>query len=141
MDIVSVGSRVIARRDEVRSSGDITEHRIVKPPATATEQPGLAELARFELGPDYAATTGVAPAPGMGVGIGDKVVLPFSDDQKRISARLTEGSSDLEKGHLSFVSPLEKAILGAEEGDEVELPLENRLHLAGRPQVSTRPSA
>ena len=65
---------------------------------------------------------GSAPA---GIGLGDKVVLIFSDDQKRISARLSESSNDLEKGRLSASSPLGKAILGAEEGDEVELPLEN----------------
>ena len=66
-----------------------------------------------------------APALGAGIAIGDKVVLLFSDDQKRISARLTEGSNDLAKGRLSVASPLGQAILGAEEGDEVELPLEN----------------
>jgi len=34
-------------------------------------------------------------------------------------------SNDLEKGRLSASSPLGKVILGAEEGDEVELPFEN----------------
>ena len=52
-------------------------------------------------------------------------MLVFADDHKRISARLTEGADDLEKGRLSVGSPLGKSILGAEEGDEVELPLEN----------------
>jgi transcription elongation GreA/GreB family factor len=52
-------------------------------------------------------------------------VLVFADDHKRISARLTEGADDLEKGRLSVGSPLGKSILGAEEGDQVELPLEN----------------
>ena len=60
-----------------------------------------------------------------GIALGDKVVLLYSDDQKRISVRLTEGINDLDKGRLSITSPLGKAILGAEEGDEVELPLEN----------------
>ena len=60
-----------------------------------------------------------------GIGLGDKVVLIFADDQKRISVRVSEGGNDLEKGRLSASSPLGKAILGAEEGDEVELPLEN----------------
>ena len=52
-------------------------------------------------------------------------MLLFSDDQKRISVRLTEGSNDLEKGRLSVVSPLGQATVGAEEGDEIELALEN----------------
>src|SRR5207244_1309631 len=67
-------------------------------------------------------------APGMGVAIGDKVVLLFSDNQKRVSVRLTEGSNDLEKGRLSVASPLGQTVLGAEEGDEVELPLESGHH-------------
>jgi transcription elongation GreA/GreB family factor len=57
--------------------------------------------------------------------LGDKVVLLFSDDHKRISVRLTEGANYPEKGRLSITSPLGHAILGAEEGDEVELTLEN----------------
>src|SRR5262249_52634452 len=63
--------------------------------------------------------------PSVGIGLGDKVVLVFADDHKRISARLSDGANDLEKGRLSVSSPLGKAILGAEEGDEVDLPLEN----------------
>ncbi len=60
-----------------------------------------------------------------GIGLGDKVVLVFADDHKRISARLIEGANDLEKGRLLVSSPVSKSILGAEEGDDVELPLEN----------------
>ena len=53
------------------------------------------------------------------------VVLVFSDDHKRISARLSEVGDDLDKGRLAIGSPLGKAILGAEEGDEVDLLLES----------------
>jgi very-short-patch-repair endonuclease len=112
-------------KGEGRPQRRFTEHRIVEPPAAAAERPGLTELSGIDLGPVHAATAGAASAPGTGIAIGDKVVLLFSDDQKRISARLTEGSNDLEKGRLSVTSPLGQAILGAEEGDEVELPLEN----------------
>jgi len=58
------------------------------------------------------------------IGLGNKVVLVFADDQKRFSVRVSDGVNDLEKGRLSASSPLSQAILGAEEGDEVELPLE-----------------
>jgi transcription elongation GreA/GreB family factor len=44
---------------------------------------------------------------------------------KWFSVRVSKGANDPEKGRLSATSPLGKAILGAEEGDEVELPLEN----------------
>ena len=38
--------------------------------------------------------------------------------------RLSE-TNDIEKGRLAISSPLGRAILGAEEGDEVDLPIEN----------------
>ena len=60
-----------------------------------------------------------------GIGLGDKVVLVFADDQKRISVRLSDGGNDLERGRLAASSPLGEAILGVEEGDELELSLEN----------------
>ena len=62
---------------------------------------------------------------GEGISVGDKVVLVFSDNQKRISARVSDGSNDLEKGQLAVGSPLGRAIVGADEGDEVELQFEN----------------
>jgi very-short-patch-repair endonuclease len=115
---------VPAQRPE-RPFNRFTEHRIVYPPAAHQDdivmpEPSLAA---------EASNKGVAPAsllaPTQGIGLGDKVVLLFSDNRKRMSARLVEGANDLEKGRLSVTSPLGLAILGAEEGDEIELPLAN----------------
>jgi very-short-patch-repair endonuclease len=100
-----------------------TEHRIVERPA-AEAQPspdvGGIDLSDVEI-KDAEDTTPTST----GVALGDRVVLVYADDQKRISVRMSEGGNDLERGRLSAISPLGKAILGAEEGDEVELPLEN----------------
>ena len=52
----------------------------------------------------------------------------FPTINKRISGRLSERGDDPETGRLAIGSPLGKAILGAEEGDEVELLLENGRH-------------
>ena len=55
-----------------------------------------------------------------------------------------EGGNDLEKGRLSIASPLGQAIIGAEEGDEIELPLENgrnRKALIERVEKSPAPSS
>jgi hypothetical protein len=46
--------------------------------------------------------------------------LQFSDDKSRLSVRLTDATQDLNKGHLSSQTPLGRAILGAELGDEIE---------------------
>jgi very-short-patch-repair endonuclease len=98
-----------------------TEHRIVNPPAV-----GQYDIVIPKMTPSAEASHGgVSLAPARGIVLGDKVIILFSDNQKRISARLVETDNDLEKGRLSVASPLGLALLGAEEGDEIELPLAN----------------
>lgn len=98
---------------------NFTEYRTVHPPsafqadAILVEESENGEAARSH------------PMFDSKIGVGDKIVLVFSDDQKRLSARLVDGPNDLEKGRLSAQSPLGQAILGAEEGDEIDLTLEN----------------
>ena len=112
-----------AKGETSRQQGRFTEHRVIE--RTAADEPsastGVAgiNLSAFEVG------SAGTPSSVAGVALGDKVVLLFADDQKRVSARLCEGANDLEKGRLSVSSPLGRAILGAEDGDEVELSLEN----------------
>ena len=78
----------------------------------------MPELGTFDLRQDAPSPTIIEPSDC--IAVGDKVVLLFSDDIRRRSVRLVESKDDLEKGHLSIASPLGKAVLGAEEGDEVE---------------------
>jgi very-short-patch-repair endonuclease len=100
-----------------------TEHRTIEP--AAAEPSAQGEVAGIDLSALEDESADAAAPSAAGIGLGDKVVLLFSDDQKRISVRLSEGGNDLKKGRLAIGSPLGKAILGAEEGDEVELALEN----------------
>ena len=60
-----------------------------------------------------------------GIAIGDKVVLLFSDETRRRSVTIVDGRNDLDKEHLSVSTPLGKAVLGAEEGDEVSFRLDD----------------
>ena len=121
--LTRMGIQPIGKDDAARPQRRFTEHRIVEPvSAQAGPQPDFDGIDLSGVGVEGAHESASAPA---GIGLGDKVVLIFSDDQKRISVRLSESSNDLEKGRLSASSPLGKALLGAEEGDEVELPLEN----------------
>jgi very-short-patch-repair endonuclease len=121
--LTRMGIEPFGKGEPGRPQRRFTEHRIVEP-RVAADPLWLAKLS-IDLGPDHAATAGAGPASGTGIAIGDKVVLLFSDDQRRMSVRLTEAGNDLEKGRLSVTSPLGQVILGAEEGDEVELPPEN----------------
>jgi very-short-patch-repair endonuclease len=97
-----------------------TEHRIVKLQPLQPETPESVALSDEDAAPAV-----VDSGLRAGIKLGDKVVLVFSDDQKRISARLVDGANDLEKGRLSINSVLGRAVLEAEEGDEVDLHLEN----------------
>lgn len=121
--LTRMGIQPIPKDKTAHPQRRFTEHRIVEPPsAQVRPQTDVAGIdlsgITIEGGQDFAPNTA-------GIGLGDKVVLVFADDQKRISVRLSESGNDLEKGRLSATSPLGGAILGAEEGDEVELPLEN----------------
>ena len=80
----------------------------------------------ISAGNDAKSDAGVFATLADGIGVGDRVVLLFSDDQKRMSVLLAEDKNDLENGRLSKDSPLGKAVLGAEEGDEVEFRLDDK---------------
>ncbi|WP_426422210.1 AAA domain-containing protein [Bradyrhizobium genosp. A] len=96
-----------------------TEHRVIQMPS----QDFVASLVEQAEGAEID-TSSSAPIGGK-IRIGDKVVLVFADDQKRLSVRLVEGANDLDKGRLSVGTPLGQAVLMAEEGDEVDLVLEH----------------
>jgi very-short-patch-repair endonuclease len=120
--LTRMGIEPIGKEEAAHAQSRFTEHRIVEPPSAARPHENVVGIDLSGINVDEARDSASDSA---GIGLGDKVVLVFADDQKRISVRLTEGGSDLEKGRLSATSPLGRAILGAEEGDEVELPLEN----------------
>jgi very-short-patch-repair endonuclease len=115
-----MGIEPVGKSEARQPNRRFTEHRIIQPASNAgTEAP---EMDGATVG---RATESVRAPAARQIELGDKVVLMFSDEQKRISARLLEGATDLDKGHLGIASPLGLAILGAEEGDEIELPLKN----------------
>jgi very-short-patch-repair endonuclease len=103
-----------------------TEHRVVRPAENT-------DITRTVASVDGSNTTGSAKAAQGnedirirdGIGIGDKVILLFADDQRRLSLRLTDSAADIEKGYLSIASALGRAVYGADEGDEIEFQLED----------------
>src|SRR5262249_55103921 len=117
------GIQPIGKGEAARPQRRLTEHRIVEP--ASLQAPAQADIVGIDLSALSVEEAEESAADGAGIGLGDKVVLVYADDQKRISVRVSEGGNDLEKGRLSVSSPLGKAILGAEEGDEIEVPLEN----------------
>jgi very-short-patch-repair endonuclease len=118
-----LGIEPMPKGESARPSGRFTEHRIV---GTA-EDGSPSHQAASSLPQKQPQLDDPDCHAGLrdGVAVGDKVVLLFGDDQRRISLRLTEGTHGLEKGLLSSTSALGKAINGAEEGDEIEFEQED----------------
>ena len=120
--LTRMGIEPIGQKEPGQAKGRFTEHRTVQqaepewPPTTTTC--GDTEVAEAPAPISAGITLGDA-----GITLGDKVVLLYADNQKRVSFRLVESGDDLEKGRVSIASPLGKAIIGAEEGNEVELTL------------------
>ena len=86
-----------------------TEHRVVAALDLSSPSSGASE-----------AGNAIPLNSRQGIGVGDKFVVLFADDKRRMSLRLTEATYDPEKGLLASNSDLGKALLGAEEGDEIE---------------------
>ncbi|MGH6877442.1 MAG: AAA domain-containing protein [Rhizomicrobium sp.] len=123
--LARMGIEPLGKSETSRPERRFTEHRTIEPAAPTIEPSAPCEADGIDLSALGDETLEAAVPAAAGIGLGDKVVLVFSDDQKRFSVRLSETGNDLEKGRLAISSPLGRAILGAEEGDEVELLLEN----------------
>ena len=113
-----MGIQPVPRDGGGTSLSRYTEHRVITPEPPAVAE--LAEAAEFDLG-----TAPPVAEPGYGIAVGDRVVLSLSDETRSRSVTIVEGRNDLDKGHLSVSSPLGKAVLGAEEGDEVSFRLDD----------------
>ncbi len=119
--LTRLGIEPVGKNEPGHAKSRFTEHR-------------TAQQAESEWPPKEATTTrdgkeGGEPSTSApiaaGIGLGDKIVLLYADNQKRISFRLVEADDDLDKGRVSTGAPLGRAIIGAEEGDEIELALDD----------------
>lgn len=77
---------------------------------------------------DRAAATPTAPQPqrpspeGSGIAIGDTVRVRYlTDDRKTLRITISRSRSDPSQGIINCDTPIARALLGAEEGDEVEV--------------------
>jgi transcription elongation GreA/GreB family factor/very-short-patch-repair endonuclease len=101
----------------------LTEHRTADASLQASEISIAPDLDDAAALPDAAA--------GAGIDIGDRIVLQMSGDRMHVAVVLTEDANDPAAGRLSARSALGRALLGAEEGDEIELDEEDE---QGRPR-------
>jgi len=112
---------VIKAISEARDLGDLTENAEYE---SAKEEQGLIEskittlsdlLARSEV-------VDISKMEGKTVDFGATVTIEdLETEKKKTYTLLSEYESDLEKGIISITSPVGKALVGKEKGDEVEI--------------------
>lgn len=87
------------------------------------DEPPRDDLPMFSLRPQPTATARPAKsANGSGVAIGDTVRVRYlNGDCKVLMVTISTATSDLGQGVIHYEAPIAKALLGAEQGDEVEV--------------------
>ena len=89
--LTRMGIEPVGKNETSRPQRRFTEHRTIEP-ASGANQPSSAEVSGIDLGALNVDSAQSAAPAARGIGLGDKVVLVFADDQKRISARLIRRS-------------------------------------------------
>jgi very-short-patch-repair endonuclease/transcription elongation GreA/GreB family factor len=108
-----LGVEPVQNAEHMDAAARFTEHRVIARTA-ADDDAGVLQR-------DSSPTTAPAgPSEVNGIAVGDKVVLLFGDDQRRLSVQLADGPDDLGNGVVSTASALGIAVCGAEEGEEIE---------------------
>lgn len=114
--------KVIAAIAEARSHGDLSENAEYD---AAKEQQGFIEgrIAELEGSLSIAEVIDPKSLPNSGkVVFGVKVDLYDEEKDSEVTYQLVGNlEADLEQGKISISSPIGKALLGKEEGDEVEV--------------------
>jgi transcription elongation GreA/GreB family factor len=114
-----LGIEPVPKAEVLNIEPRFTEHRVIAAQMVADDEAGISQ-------DDLTQTTDASASPEVnGVSVGDKVVLLFDDDQRRLSIRLIDGPDDLGKGVVSTTSALGIAVAGAEEGEEIEFEQED----------------
>jgi transcription elongation GreA/GreB family factor len=113
-----LGVEPVQNAEHMGAAARFTEHRVIARTA-ADDDAGVLQR-------DSSPTTApAAPSEVNGIAVGDKVVLLFGDDQRRLSVQLADGPDDLGNGVVSTASALGIAVSGAEEGEEIEFEQED----------------
>lgn len=109
--------------DTARELGDLKENAEYH---AAKDKQGLMEARIIELGDLVGRAQVIEPSNSAHdrVSFGSTVLLVDQSDDKEVAYTIVGGQeSSPEKGMISFYSPMARALLGKEEGDEIELSL------------------
>ena len=114
-----MGIQPVPRDGGDTSLSRYTEHRVITP------EPPAAPSSRRPRSSTCARPRRQSPNPTTASPSETGWFLFLSDETRRRSVTIVDGRNDLDKGHLSVSTPLGKAVLGAEEGDEVSFRLDD----------------
>ncbi len=107
--------------EEARAHGDLSENAEYD---AAKERQGFLEAKIRELESKLALAQVIDPATLSGdtVKFGATVtLLDLDSDQEVIYTIVGEDESDIQRGRISYTSPVARALIGKEEGDDVEV--------------------
>jgi len=97
-----------------RARRSYTEHRVVSSEHIASREIG--EIDGKQIAEPLSSKTRI--------GIGDRIILIFAKDGRKLSIKLTEKKDDTDNGLLSINSTLGQALMQADEGDEIDFEFE-----------------
>jgi very-short-patch-repair endonuclease len=116
-----IRNAVIARLSDLKKREFEYEQPVVQPPATnktsivSTNDSDGSSIQRPEMAQSTASSIRV-------VTVGDTVRVRYlTGDQRTLRVTISRGTSDPSNGIINYETPIAKALLGAEEGDEVEV--------------------
>jgi transcription elongation factor GreA len=113
---------VVRDIEEARAHGDISENSEYE---DAKERQSLIEGRIVELEHLVATADIIDPSKlpvSSRIVFGATVVLEGPDGNQRTYQIVGESESDVQKGRISYKSPVASALIGRNEGDEVEVP-------------------
>ena len=72
------------------------------------------------------------------VSVGDTVRVRYlTDDKRTVNITISKSGTDLSRGIINELAPMAKALLGAEQGDEVEVLIGSYIRSAVIENIST----
>jgi very-short-patch-repair endonuclease len=114
--LAELKSRVSEFVDEAKATHPVAPEPIQIPPSVLDLEPPDADERRS------ASVLQSSAATDKSIEIGDAVRVRYlTDDKKTVRITISKTVSDPDNGVIHFKSPIAKALLGAEEGDEVDV--------------------
>jgi transcription elongation GreA/GreB family factor len=117
---------ITQRLEDLKKEGDKFSQNLPELPSGEVEQPREHDYPGQELGNEQQIVKEENYGPGDGVGPGDTVYVRYLNDPgKTLKVTLSEQKNDPSNGIIGTFEPLGEALLGSEEGEEIDVLIGN----------------